>query len=459
MSSVIAGQPLPLLSQWFDFEGGTLTNLDTLPTVSITNIGTGGTAVAATTSGVTHPGTGSYGYTWTPAAALAAGAYLVLWSGLKSGAPVTASETVTVLAAAASEAANTSPHGIWYATREDVKQALDVKETARNDRLVDRALEGASRSVEALCHRRFYPVAATRSWDWPNGQYAASWRLWLDDNELITVSALTSGGSVLAPGGYLLEPNRSGPPYNRLEINLGTDGAFGGGNTHQRDISITGLYGYRDDQTTVGALAEALDATETGVDVDGPTSAAVGVGSIIRVDGERMLVTDRRTLNTGQAVAGSGLAAQANAVAVTVADATVFAIGEVLLVDSERLLIVDIAGNTLTVKRAWDGSVLAAHPAGALIYAARTLTVRRAALGTTAATHAAGTPVNRWEAPGPVRDLVIAEALNTLLQGSSGYARTVGSGENQREARGRALHELRASVYASHGRKARIRGV
>jgi hypothetical protein len=460
MTTVTAGQALPLLAQFFDFDGGTLTDLDATPTISITNIGTGATALTATTTSVTHPGTGSYGYTWTPAAVLAAGAYLVQWSGLSDGDAVTATETVTVVAPATAVATNTSTAGIWYATREEVKGALDFKETARVNRQVDRAIEAASRDVEKLCHRRFFPVAATRYFDWPT-QTARPWRLWLDDNELISVTTITSGGETISSDDFFLEPNRSGPPYNRIEIDLSSSAAFGGGDTHQREIAITGLYGYRDDETTVGLLAEALDASETAVDVDGDTSAEVGVGSVLRVDSERMIVTARAMLDTGQNLGGAGLTIQNNAVTVTVADASGFAVDEVILIDAERMRIDDIAGNNLIVKRAWDGSTIAAHTTGANIYAPRTLTVRRAALGTTAATHASGTSIQRWNPPGDVRTFVIGQAISTLTNEHAGYARVRRSGEStsERTRDTSALASLRQATYDAVGRKARIRGV
>ncbi|MGW3428885.1 hypothetical protein ACWDHW_13155 [Streptomyces melanosporofaciens] len=347
---------------------------------------------------------------------------------------------------------------VWYATREDVKDALDVKETARSNARVDRALEGASRAVEGLLHREFAPVIATRYFDWPNSQTARPWRLWLDDSELISVTTLTSGGVTIGPADYFLEPNRTGPPFRRVEIDLGSNAAWGGGDTYQRDITVTGLWGYRDDETAAGTVVEPLDASETSVDVDGAASALLGVGSVLRLDEERMLVTGRAQLDTGQDLGGDLTASAANT-SVTVADGSQFATDEVILIDAERMRVEDIAGNQLVVKRAWDGSVLAAHTPGAGIFAARTLTVTRGALGTTAATHTSGTVVNRWDPPGPVRDLCIAEALTTLLQGQSGYARVVGSGENQREAAGKGLGDLRCSVYASHGRKARTRAV
>ncbi|MFD5697446.1 hypothetical protein [Streptomyces lasiicapitis] len=351
----------------------------------------------------------------------------------------------------------------WYATREDVMRALDSKLTARNAGQIDRALASGSRDVEALCHRRFYPELGSRYFDWPNAQRAASWRLWLDDSELISVIALSSGGTVIAASDYFLEPNRSGPPYNRLEIDLDSSAAFGGGDTHQRDISITGLWGYRDEETPAGTLTAAVSsASATTLSVSGAAAAALGVGSVLRVDTERLLVTGRAMADTGQNLGGSGLTAQANVVAVAVADGASFAVDEVLLVESERMLIVDIAGNTLTVKRAWDGSVLAAHAAGVDIYASRTLTIARGALGTTAATHSLGAAVQRWDPPGPVRDLTIAEAVTQLTNETAGYARTRKSGEggtSERSMDATALSGLRQRVYDSHGRKGRVRSV
>jgi hypothetical protein len=353
--------------------------------------------------------------------------------------------------------------GVWFATREDVMRALDVKLTARNARQVDRALESASRDVEALCHRTFAPTIATKSFDYPGPQTGRPWRLWLDANELISVTTLTSGGTTIAASDFFLEPNQYEPPYNRIEIDLDSSAAFSSGDTHQRAITVTGLRGYRNDETTVGALAAAVaTTTATTVTVNAAVSAEIGVGSVLRVDSERMLVTGRTMADTGQNVGGAGLTAQQNSVTLAVSDGTAFAVDEVLLIESERMLVVDIAGNNLTVKRGWDGSVLAAHAAGSDIYAPRTLIVARGALGTTAATHADAAPVVRWDPPGLVRDLTIAEATNRLNNEQAGYARTrkVGDGgTSERAVDATAFATLRRQVYDSHGRKGRVRAV
>lgn len=346
----------------------------------------------------------------------------------------------------------TSP---WVCTREDVMSAVDSKFTARDTGRVDRAIEAASLAIKHTLHRQFYPETRTQTFDWPNDQYARPWRLWLNQHEMVSVSALTSGGVTIAASDFFLRPD-AGPPYTHIEIDLDSSAAFAAGDTHQRAISVSGVFmGCAPVTAPAGALAEALDASETAVDVT--DSAAIGVGQILIVDSERMIVTGKSMLTTGQTLQTALTASAANTT-VAVSNGAAYAYDEVILLDSERMLIVDIAGNNLTVKRAHDGSVLVAHT-GSTIYAPRTLTVERGALGTTAATHTISTAITRHVVPGPVRTLGIAESINTLFQETAGYSRQIGSGETARESYARGLKDLRAEVYATYGRKARIRAV
>lgn len=346
--------------------------------------------------------------------------------------------------------------GIWYCTREDVKSALDSAETARNNTLVDRAIEAASRTVEGSLHRKFYPQVDTRYFDWPNSQYARSWRLWLDSDEIISVTSVTSGGTTITAADYFLEPANSGPPFRSVDIDLASNSAFSSGDTPQRSIAITGTFGYNDDTTSVGTLAEALDSSETGVDVS--NSALIGVGSLLLVGSEYMNVTGKALLDTGAESSASALAAQMNVTTVPVDNGALVNAGEVITLDSERMLVLDVAGNNLIVKRAYDGTVLAAHTS-ATVYAPRTLTVERGAVGSTAAAHDTAAAVAAHVVPGPVRTLTIAEAIVILQQESGGYANPQGSGSSTRPQTGVGLDGLRYQAYTTHGRKARIRAV
>jgi hypothetical protein len=351
-----------------------------------------------------------------------------------------------------------------YTTRETVKRALDIGETARNNRNIDRCIESAARRVDGLCHRIFYPRIETKYFDWPNYQQAVPWRLWLDDTELISVTSITSGGTTIPAANYNLEPNRVGPPYNRLEVDISTSSALSAGSTFQQSIAITGLWGYTADEVAVGTAAEAMDASETGLDIDAATSAEVGVGTIIKIDSERMIVNDRAQLSTGQTLGGTGLTNVKSDVTVPVADGTLFAADEIIKIDSESMLVVDISGNNLTVIRAYDGSVLAAHAIGATIYAPRTLTVARGALGTTAATHLTGATIYEWKAPPGIRQLNTTEAIHEVMQEQTGWFRTMSASSNfggtaKRSASMDAILDLRDSIYQQYGRKARTRTI
>lgn len=345
----------------------------------------------------------------------------------------------------------------WYCSREDVKAALDVAETARNNAQVDRAVESASRTVEGLLRRRFYPQTATRYFDWPNYQYAAPWRLWLGRDELISVTTLVSGGTTIAASDYFLEPANSGPPYTRLELDRSSSAAFGNGSTPQREIAVTGVFGYSADEVNMGTLSSSLGASDTDTASISWTTARIGVGDIIRIDDERMIITGRTMVDTTQNLQANLTASMAD-VTVAVTTGSAFAIDEILLLDSERVLVVDVAGNNLTVKRAWDGSVLAAH-SGSDIYALTGIEIDRGQLGTTAAAHSSAAVIYRHVVPGLVRELCIAEAINTLQQETSAYARTVGEGENERESSGRGLRDIRAEALAAFGRRSRGRAV
>lgn len=345
--------------------------------------------------------------------------------------------------------------GIWYATREQVKAALDTAETARNDAQVDRAIESGARSIEGLLHRKFYPWTGTRYFPWPSPRYRSAFRLWLDADELVSVTTLVAGGTTIPASDYFLEPVNTGPPFTSIEIDLGSSSAFSSGPTWQRAIAITGVFGHSADEAPAGATAEALDAVETGVDVT--DSSLIGTGTIIRVDSERMVVTARTMLDTTQNA--SALLASSSDETITGIGAGTISVGEVILVDAERMLVVDVAGTTLTVKRAWDGSTLAAHAGATDIFAPRTLTVVRGALGTTAATHNTAAPVVQHIVPAMVRDLNIGEAINQLQQETSGYARLIGEGEDAREGTGRSLFDLRRDTVTALGRQARSRAV
>ncbi len=352
---------------------------------------------------------------------------------------------------------------IVYCTREAVQDAFDVREAAHRSTQIDDALRSASDDIDAWLNRHKHGVAptiATRYFNWPV-QDGQAWRLWLDENELVSVATLTAGGTTIAASDYFLEPVNSGPPYTNIEIDLSSSASFTNSGTAQRAIRIVGTWGVGDQQDPAGLLDEALDASETGVNVT--NASLVGVGDVLLVDSERMVVTDRSSITTAVNLGTALTAQKSNQTIAGISGG--FNVGEVLLIGSERMKIVENNGTDLTVIRAYDGSTLAAHSIGATLFAYRTLTVERGALGTTAATHLTAAAITKWRVPDLIRDLCKAEAITRLEQEFSAYGARVYSDEAERDSSGtdvvsgRGLTDIRKSCARRYKRKFRKKAI
>lgn len=346
-----------------------------------------------------------------------------------------------------------------YSSREDVKRATDIQITARNNSLVDDAIQSAARDIENFLNRVFYPTDATRKFDWPNYSYAFPWRLWLDANELAAqATTVTAGGVALTLANLFFEPVNYGPPYSSIQINRSTNTSFGGGSTPQQSVAVTGTFGYDLNFDPAGTLAAVISSTSA-TTITVSDSSAAEVGHLLLVDSERMLVSDRTMTQVGTlTVSGSGVNTASNSdVTLAVSGSGTLLVGETILIDAERMLVVDVSGSNYVVKRGYDGTVLATHSAGATINAPRLLTVVRGVLGTTAATHSNSAPVSRFRVPALVKELAIAEAVNTVQQKTSAYSRTIGEGDTLQPVSGAGLADIRKRTQRAYGRKARQR--
>lgn len=348
-----------------------------------------------------------------------------------------------------------------YATREDVRAVPDVSFSARADPKIDRAVQDASTRVDKQLHRVFYCTEATHYFDWPNFQMAYPWEYWLDQWEIadatVNVPVVTSGGILIPAAACNFEPVNSGPPYTSLQLRRDMPYSFGNGPTPQRDVAIAATYGYWTLTAPAGQLAAAVTDT-TGTAITVTDGAAAGVGDSILIGTERMLLTGKRMADTGQTQISGLTSAKDSDVTLTVPDGAAIEVGETLLLDSERVLVTDAAGDSLTVKRAWDGTILAAH-ASATIYAPRQWTVVRGSQGSTAATHLDGTTVLLSVVPSTAKDLTLAEALVQLKNEPGAFAQSQGSGPSKQGGIGGNLPDLRDQAYTALGRKARQRTV
>lgn len=347
---------------------------------------------------------------------------------------------------------------IFYCTREDVKSATDVVSTSRVDAVIDRAIAAASRYIEGQTLRRFYPWDGTRTFDWPI-PVARWWILELEDNELTSATLVVSGGVPMTQDvDYFLRPDNAPAlraPFTRVEINLAGNGSFNIGSSIQRAILITGTFGYNNELAAVGTLAAAAGSGDAQVTLS--SGFGWGIGSILVVDNERLVVTGRQSVTTGQTVGTGGLTALNSATLVPVASTGAFTIGEIILIDGEKMLITDTAGTNLIVERGWDATPLAAHTAGTTIYSNRQATVRRAALGTTAAAHSQNAAVNLVVIPDGIKEWCLAKAITDTADVLAAYARYVGRGGKAIPyVRGVGVAELAENAMAAYGRGPRM---
>jgi hypothetical protein len=337
-----------------------------------------------------------------------------------------------------------------YATREALKAAAGW-DGSTTDADTDRLLETHSGKVDQLLLRHFYPLVATRLYDYPSSRNASISILWLDA-DLLTLTTFTASGTVIASADYYLgrRDDTVDQPYDRIELDATSSATFGAG--AQRGLSVLGVWGYSDTTAPAGTLGATINDSVTALTVS--DSSKVGVGDLIKIGSERMVVADRTYATTSKTLAAA-LEAISTDATISIATSHGLLAGETILVDTERMYIEVAQATALIVRRAVDGSTLVAHSFGEAIYAPRSLTVTRGAYGTTAAAHTAADAITRNVPPSLITDLVIAECIAQRVQESGGYTTTVGPGGQSGTER-TALYNLRHQAEDAYGRVARV---
>jgi len=324
-----------------------------------------------------------------------------------------------------------------YATVEQLQAATDFKTTGYEGDRLKRLLESASALIDRKFHRHFYPLTETRTYTDPyfvTPRRTTSTGFWLEA-DLQSLSSATVDTVSQTVGDIELYSSTYGPPYSWAGVTGST-------------IVLVGVWGYTNDTETAGTITANI-GTSSATTCACSDSSAIGLGDLITINSERMIVTGKAMLDTGVDFSSGGTTAAVSDNAITM-DGAGLLVGETILADAEKMLIVEYNSATeiATVKRGYDGSVLATHTTPS-VYAPRTLTITRGATGSTAATHTSADAITRNTPPPLISSLCVAEAIVAYEQEASGYARVVGSGDNAREARGVGLDAIRkdASVY------------
>lgn len=129
-----------------------------------------------------------------------------------------------------------------YATLTEFKNYSRITSTdATDDSVIEDIIEGASRFIDKYTGRTFYARTETHYYDTADG-----YDLWLNDDDLLTITTLTNGdGVVITSGYYKLLPLNKSPKYMvYLEPSSGYAWAFDANSEALGAITITGTWGY-----------------------------------------------------------------------------------------------------------------------------------------------------------------------------------------------------------------------
>ena len=209
----------------------------------------------------------------------------------------------------------TSRNANLYVTLSEFKSQLGISSTDTiDDSYLSQTLEEASRSIDDMCGRFFYPAVDTLYYDTPIDDRL---RFWYDD--LLEPLTVTNGsnGALSSSDYYMIPYNKT--PYVALALKSGTGQVWVSDtdNITEKAIALEGIWGYRQNYSrdgwhTLTTLGAGEDSDTSALTVTDDTSAKMG--DILRIDNEIITVTAEPT--------GAGI---------------------------------------LTVERAWNGSTGAAH--------------------------------------------------------------------------------------------------
>lgn len=185
-----------------------------------------------------------------------------------------------------------------YCTLAEFKAAItpagqDLSPDAPDDAVIEDLIERASRRVDDMCGRVFYPFVATRYYDLPKGR-----DLWLED-DLLEVTTLTNGDTnAVSASEYKLHPANEYPKYalklKDISSEIWEEDSDGSG---EQVISLLGFWGYHERYATrgwktAGTLGAAMsDTTGLSITLTAGHTLAPGGGQLIKVGTELMITT------------------------------------------------------------------------------------------------------------------------------------------------------------------------
>lgn len=181
-----------------------------------------------------------------------------------------------------------------------------------DDAVIESLLKAISRYVDTQTARWFYPRIETRYFDVPYSRELVM------DADLLEVLSITNGDGISIPSTeYSLRPRNQSPHFiiRLLDNSTYYWASDGSGNTHDV-IAVTSIFGYHNRYSaaweTITTLAEDLDTSETGIDVNSGTN--ISAGNIVRIGDELSYISAvaTNTLTGTRAENGSTAAIHSN---------------------------------------------------------------------------------------------------------------------------------------------------
>jgi hypothetical protein len=195
----------------------------------------------AATSWITDGTDGGVRYDWLAADVDTAGEYLVWWN-------VTTSSKIQAVHEAIIEIRAHAPTSQVYVELEQAKAAISLSGFNHADGDLARALASASRAVDDICGRRFYPDTDATSVRYFTAFDACS--VFIDDLVTLTTLATDSTGdgvyeSTWTASDYSLEPiNAPSDSFPYTEIDRKPYGSYYFPVGVQNGVKVTGKYGW-----------------------------------------------------------------------------------------------------------------------------------------------------------------------------------------------------------------------
>ena len=184
-----------------------------------------------------------------------------------------------------------------YCTLADFKRYITapgqtLSSDSYDDDVINDMIETASRRIDNLTGRAFYPSIQTKSYDIPREN-----KLWFQDDLLEVISFLNGDGTTIASTEYVLEPLNLYPKYAlHLSDVTSTIYVTDSNASSEAVLDLSAFWGYHDQYATrawrvAGTLSAAWASTTT-------LTASLTAGHILDTHGGQVVKINNELLNT-----------------------------------------------------------------------------------------------------------------------------------------------------------------